>query len=283
LKVTIFAIPKAMEGETARLQQNAFDSWRRLGSEVQTILLGDEVGLAQAAQQFGFQHIPTIQRNPLGTPLISDCFQQARQAASASLMVYLNADILLGNDFLDTIQQVRSLDTNRFLGIGQRWESNLEDSVLPWNDQKLEDWIVRQRTASTPASIVCKDYFIFPRHLYQAIPAFAVGRGNWDNWMVYHAHRSGIPVIDLSQEITAVHQPHGHSHCGNRRAAYVVGDEAKENQKLAGGRHLLIGSHASHQLGNAGQLTPMGSRIFSRAWRDAPRFIGLLRSLMNVR
>ncbi len=42
--ITLFTIPKPLEGEFRRLQENAVGSWRVLGPEVEILLLGDEPG-----------------------------------------------------------------------------------------------------------------------------------------------------------------------------------------------------------------------------------------------
>jgi len=278
----LFSIPKPMVGEAERLQLNAFESWRRLGPQVEVVILGDGAGLAETATAFGFRHLPYLQTNRQGTPLISDAMAQTRANVSAQLFLYTNADIIFTSDLMSVLDDVRSWPVNRFVGIGQRWESELQEDVRGWNAAQWSQWVEQLQHFGRRASVVCKDYFLFPRHLYLNIPQFAVGRGNWDNWMVYQAHRQGVPVVDLTHRVTAIHQPHGHAHCGGRRQAYVVGEEAVENQRLAGGRHLLIGSHASHYLASSGQIRPMGLRWLRRAVSDTPRFLELLRTLVQT-
>ncbi len=280
-QLCLFSIPKPFRGAAERLQQNALDSWRRLGSRVEVVLLGDEAGVAEAAREFGFLHCPKLSCNSQGTPLISDAWNAVRQATNTRQFLYSNADILFEQNLLTAAEVLDSWPANRYLAIGQRIESDLGEDVRGWSNEQLQDWIRRQRREREKASVVCKDYFLFPRHLFLDVPDFAVGRGNWDNWMVYHAHRSGIPVVDLTNAVVALHQPHDHRHSGGRRQAYVVGDEARENQRLAGGRHLLVGSHASHFLNDQGQVVPMGWRWIPRATRDIPRFVDLLRSLVS--
>jgi hypothetical protein len=277
----LFSIPKPMNGEAERLQHNAFESWRRLGDTLQVILLGNDPGVAGAAAHYGFSHLPELITNALGTPLVSDALARVRQHSDADWLLYTNADILFDNSLSTAVAALRNHVGSRFLGIGQRLESDLSVDLRSWSDAEMSEWMAAQRRAGQWASVVCKDYFLFPRHVYQNIPDFAVGRGNWDNWMVYQAHRWGMPVIDMTAHLTAVHQPHGHNHSGGRRLAYVAGAEARENQRLARGRHLLVGSHASHYLDSQGKLKPMGWRWLPRAAKDTPRFVQLLRSLIQ--
>ena len=64
------------------------------------------------------------------------------------------------------------------------------------------------------------------------IPAFAVGRGYWDTWMVNHALAANYAVVDCSLVITVVHQNHPYVHIrGGRNEAYM-GREAQINKSL---------------------------------------------------
>lgn len=281
-RLTLFALPKPMIGDARRLQRNAFSSWARLRPEIEVFLLGDETGIREAADEFGFHHLADLRRNQWGTPLLHDGFARIRERSRTSLLGYVNADILFGRDLVSAIGNLQRMTSNRFLAIGQRWESELQQDVTTWEAERLEQWIGSQRGQVPVASVVCKDYFLFPRHLYQELPAFAVGRGNWDNWMVYQAHRQGHPVVDLSAHVTAVHQPHQHQHSGGRIKAYVSGPEARENQRLAGGRHLVVGSHASHRMDAQGRIARMGWHLPGRVISDIPRFLQLLSSFRNV-
>lgn len=268
-----------MTGLSARVQANAFESWRRLGPNLEVLILGDEPGLAETAKAFGFRHVPRIRCNAAGTPLISDAWRVAREYSTAKWLLYCNADILFHDDLIAAVHHINAWGRNRFLGIGQRIESSLEESILEWRPDRWDQWASEQRQKCPRASVVCKDFFLFPRHLYPSVPDFAVGRGNWDNWIVYEAHRTGTPVVDLTAGVTAIHQPHDHAHAQGRRQVYMDGSEARENQRLGRGRHLLIGSHISHYLDSDGKIKPAHLRWLLRAAGDTPRFLQLLRSL----
>ena len=64
------------------------------------------------------------------------------------------------------------------------------------------------------------------------MPSFAVGRGVWDNWLIYKAKYLKIPVIDATQSIVAIHQKHDYSHAGGYRSIWC-GEERRKNLKLA--------------------------------------------------
>ncbi len=265
--LTIFTAPKPFTNpHIATIQRNAIRSWSALGPEVDVILLGEESGLAEAAAELGVRHIPEVQRNANGTPLVSSMFALARQASDTPLLACVNADILLLPDFLSQARRVQEQLAGRsFLLVGQRWDLAVSEPLdfSPGWDARL-----RARTASAGKlhKAVGSDYFIFPRQAFTHMPAFAIGRAGWDNWMIYAARSGGFPVIDATASIQIIHQNHDYSHLPGGRPHYDL-PETDENIRLAGGkRAILMLGDASHRL-EAGKVLPYPGRF---AW---PRFL----------
>ena len=78
--ITLFSAPKPFtDPHIATIQRNAIKSWTLL-PDVDVILLGDEEGLAEAADELGVKHIPDVARSESGTPLISSMFHLARES-----------------------------------------------------------------------------------------------------------------------------------------------------------------------------------------------------------
>ncbi len=278
-KLTIFAIPKPFEGHIGTIQKNAIRSWAQLQPHVEILLMGSgDPQLASIASEVGAR-VVDLECNANGTPLLSHAFRQVHRHARTSLICYANCDLIFGPRLLDVCQQLENARWPSFLAIGQR--TNLEvldelDMADPGQFASLEE---RSRREGKPESIVCKDYFLFPHPLFQQMPEFLVGRGNWDNWMVAEAKNRRTPVVDVSPLLRAIHQHHDHTHVsGGRKNAYIFGDEARINQRLAGGRHLVRGSTADWELTEKGPVKrsfPTFALI-----RDLPRFLGLLRDLL---
>lgn len=274
--LTIFTLPKPFEGHSRLIQTNAIRSWSLLQPRPQIILFGDEPGTAALAGELNLQHAPRLDRNPHGTPLLNGVFAQAQTLATQPILAYVNADIILLNDFMAAIDRLQAAAFSSFLMIGRRVDLDLAEPVN-FEDPTWETGL-RRRAAreGVLAPVVCKDYFVFPRPLYAHIPAFAVGRGNWDNWMVYHAHQANIPVIEATGAVTALHQNHGYAHLAQGRGeAYVTGEEARQNAHLAGGMRLVKGSAATWRLTPSGlkrnRLPPLLTFL-----TDLPRFSRLL-------
>ncbi|MBB5032502.1 hypothetical protein [Prosthecobacter vanneervenii] len=279
LRLTLFAVPKPFEGHIGCIQRNAVRSWRQLGEQVQILLFGDEHGTREMAQEVGAVHLPHIRYNQHGTPLLDGVFAEAHQHGTAPFLVYVNADIILLDDLWTTLEIVRQSAHQRFLIFGKRTDLDVTETI----PMESAGWQQQLRLDAAQRGVLayrgCKDYFLFSRLVYETIPAFAVGRGNWDNWMLHDAKLRKIPVIDVTGTLTAIHQNHGYSHTkGSRKMAYVTGAEARENERLAGGQNIVSGSTPTHTIRGRQirRLSWMASRWLY--WREIPQLFKLLKS-----
>lgn len=236
--LTLFSSPKPfVNPHIATIQRNAIQSWLALGSEVEIVLLGDERGIADLCQDLNLKHVPEIKTNSLGTPLISSLFNTAREMNDSPLLAYVNTDIVLFNDFLESAKKVRQ-SLNKFLLVGQRWDmeiTSLLDFREGWQDQLRMDCL-QNGTLHKPMG---SDYFIYPRECFKDIPDFAVGRAGWDNWMIYESRQQGWKTIDATGDIMIIHQNHDYAHLPNGQPHYRL-PETDENVRLAGGRRTIF-------------------------------------------
>ena len=278
---TLFAIPKDFVGHTGLIQRNAIRSWMRLGSNVDVILLGDAAGIKEAASETGATHIPGVSCNEHGTPLISSAFKLAQGQAKSDYLTYVNSDIILLKDFQRSIERIINYGMKQFLAIGRRIDLEISSEFSFDNLHQVETILNNVQQFGRQAPLVCKDFFVFHKSMFNEMPPFAVGRGNWDNWVVHSANRNNTPVIDLSQCATIIHQNHdyAHMHNGGRKAAYVTGDEAKQNETLAGGKHIVSGCASTYCLTPTHLKRRSMSGLNIPFWTDIPNFLRLLRNL----
>lgn len=252
--ITLFSAPKPFtDPHIATIQRNAIKSWTLL-PEVEIILLGEEMGLAETSYKLGVKHISTVDRNVNGVPLISSMFQLARENSTNPLLCIINADMILMPDFVEAAKQVMKLK-DKFVLLSQRWDLDITEPVdftEGWQN-RLSSIVNRQGVLHRPAG---SDFFLFPKSCYQDIPDFAIGRAGWDNWMIYKASKENWPVIDCTPSVMIVHQNHDYSHLPGGRPHYEHPD-TNENIRLAGGqaavRYTILDS--THQLSKDGKLT----------------------------
>ena len=233
--LTLFTVPKPFAGLASIHQRNALRSWTLLSPAPNVILFGDEPGVGQAAESLGLTHHAHVEKSELGTPLLSSVFGSAhRETAGSQLLGYVNADIILLQDFVRTLEIVSGW-RSRFLLLGRRWDVDVPGE-LRFDARGAEELRSSVRSSGERRDGWWIDYFVFPRGLWSEIPSFAVGRPAWDNWMVFDAIRRGIPVVDGTESITAIHQRHGHSHVPRARGDHWQGPEGDRNRALAGGQ-----------------------------------------------
>jgi len=231
--LTLFAIPKHFRGHIATIQRNAIASWTRLAPRPEILLFGDEEGTAEIAAEFGLRHFPEVAHNEFGTPLLDDLFRKAEQHASTPVLGYVNADIILTNDFPAALDRVRS-QFERFMMVGRRWDLDwgepLDLSHPRWA-QEIREQAIRANV-QRPGNFI--DYFVYSRGLCASLLPLAIGRFSWDNYLLWRAKSRGAELVDVSPTVVAIHQNHDYSHHPVGPSEVLEGPERKRNRRMVG-------------------------------------------------
>ena len=268
--LTVFSTPKPFNGHSSVIQRNALKSWTLLHPDVEVILFGDEEGTAEACKDLDIRHEPQVRRNEYGTKYLNYIFDRARELASHKILCYANCDIMLTSDFRSALELV-SKAHRRFLIIGKRWDTEI---TAPW-DFSRPDWQVQLRSRAQregrqngPSWV---DYFCFSNDLYyQKMPPFLIGRNGWDPWLTWHAYNTGVPLIDASRAVLAVHQNHDYAYLKAGAVPLHKDAEVFHNWKLGHGPewHYYTVKAATEQLvggklkpNRLSRFGPMQSRI----------------------
>jgi hypothetical protein len=236
--LTIFTAPKPFNNpHIATIQWNAISSWKALGPDVQVILLGNDAGIRETAQELDVQHIGEVHCNDLGTPLIGSLFDLTRRSSQTPFYMIINTDIILFSECKTSMEKVQA-QADQFLIVGQRWDLDVREK-LDFSDGWQEKLKQRLKVEGHLHPRGGSDYFIFPETCYQTVPNFAIGRAGWDNWMIYEARRRGWKAIDGTSDIQIIHQDHDYSHLPNGQPHYRL-PETFENVRLAGGARTIF-------------------------------------------
>ena len=231
--ITLFSMPKAFTNTFATIQENALKSWMKLRPCPEIILFGNDEGVAEFAQKYNLKHIPNVQRNEFGTPLLNDLFLKAQTTAAGEICVYVNADIILMNDFVEAVDKVGT-EFDQFLMIGRRWDIDITESV-EFDKEKWQEHL-RMQVKMVGSLHLDRgiDYFAFRKGLWRQIPPFGIGRTAWDNWLVYAPLSEGKDVVDATEAVTVVHQNHNFSHIRGGKETPRFQLEAQQNREIAG-------------------------------------------------
>jgi hypothetical protein len=207
-KLHMFCFPKPWIPEFSEIQTAAVRSWTHLKPKSIT-LLGFEQGTSENAKKLGVASASEqILCNSWGTPLVSDIFAKMQNLVPPNeLICYVNADIVLAEDFASTLSAVsRSKQRqNDWLMVGKRTDLSVPASSA------LQELTVEQIMALADSGAGKDhgwggiDYFVFPSGLFQFVYPFALGKFVWDQWLLGNAYRRGCCTIDASMTIRAVH------------------------------------------------------------------------------
>lgn len=259
--LTIFTIPKPFTGHNKIIQRNAVQSWKRIKPECEIILFGNDEGVAEIAHELNIKHIPEVEKNEFGTPLLSSAFDLAQKLAMHDTLMYVNADIIFMPDIMTAVRKIGKKD---FLICGRRWDLDILGEIDFNNNTWIATLLNDINTMGVLHGLSGMDYFIFPKNLIN-MPAFAVGRPGWDTWLIYNMRVKNIPVIDATQAITIIHQNHDYSHSKFGEKKRIGGPERLRNIEIAGGvTCMLTLRDADWELGENGLRRPeFPKRFFS--------------------
>ena len=245
--LSIFSIPKPFAGHSEIIQRNAIQSWLQLKPQCEIILCGTDQGVSEIAMEYDLIHIPDIESNDFGTPLLNSAFNKVRQVSKNNLTCYVNADIIILNSLIDAI---RLVPFQHYLLLGQRWNMDITDLIdfdkLGW-EEELKHVLNKRGQLQPPFG---SDYFVFNKEIKWEMPEFAVGRPGWDNWLIYKARALNLPVVDGTKVVVAIHQNHDYSHVPKADdLSSFEGPEAVMNRDLMGSKsHAFNINDATHQL-----------------------------------
>lgn len=273
--LTLFTTAKPFRGHNATIQRNALQSWKLLHPDVEILVLGSDDRVVQVCSELGLRYEPNIIVNPSGTKRLDSIFDRAQKIASHELLCYCNCDIVLTRDFLQALEDLRKW-RSRFLMIGRRWDTDVTAPIDFSRPSWEKELVALAHSTGFQRAYHNIDYFVFPRGLYTEIPPLVIGRVGWDPWLVGKAHALGVPVADVSDCVTAIHQNHDYDYHPQGMIGVCRDEEAQRNAQLARGIRLMTIEDAHWRLTDAGLkknqfywLAPA-----KRRWRDFSAAIG---------
>lgn len=285
--LALYTCPKPFEGHVGDIQTNALRSWTALEGSPELLVLGEDPGVAGIADELGIRHVPDVETNDQGTPLVDSLFARAREAASHEQLCYVNADIVLPEAFATTLTELRehapeALVVGRRVNVDVRGRLDFADG---W-PAELEAKVEAESELDYPDAI---DYFAYPADTFGEIPPFGIGRFGWDNWLLHRARERGHAIVDASPATTVVHQRHDYRDADdearqreireNRRLVTADADDADEIDRL---RRMLTIADADHRYTGEGLEA---NRSLRRAWRgllDLSQRYPVLRPLVHL-
>ncbi|KAK1858056.1 hypothetical protein I4F81_000670 [Pyropia yezoensis] len=226
----IFTAPKPFVGSDKVNNERAIRSWLRLRPAPRITLLGNETGYAEAAATFGLRLENRVDKNFLGVPLFNSMLNRANQSTAAVTLI-VNGDIMLFEDFVQTLRKILSSFENFFV-VGARYDvDSLPTDVAeddPTYASRVRSHVLSAGTLHTYGGM---DVWAWntggPRLFDSAMPHFIFGRGKYDNWLTHETIAAGRrQVVDVSETCLTVHVRHDYHLVSGGAAGAVVGPAA---------------------------------------------------------
>lgn len=209
MKLLIVSTMKPMIEGFIIEQYNAVRSWQHLRLKPEIVIFGDDFGVSDFCRRYKIRNIPSVKKNKKDVPLVSDIIEQAYTLCDDSTYVaYINADILLLDDFCDNLEafdrafpNVKSclltairFDTFKFRKLNFR-----KNEGKQWKSEVTNNFIGKPATADGI------DLFVHKKGNYSNMPDFAVARLMFDTWMLDYAIKYFEVVVNLTDTVKIWH------------------------------------------------------------------------------
>lgn len=243
--VSFFSVPKAFKGHIDVIQQNAIRSWLQILPPENIFLMGDDDGISDVAASYQLNHIGQLKSHEKYTvPLLSDIFKRAIEACQTPYVCYINTDIILCDDFKRAVETVLAQKQNVMM-VSSRYNLDITQPI----EEMSSDILAQLRSEALKLGDMYPaggtDFFLAPKGVFADIPEFLLGRGYWDNWLMYRAKKKGAALIDTTADVVAIHQNHDYSHIegivADRNSLEIVlkAEQGEYNYKIAGGKKTI--------------------------------------------
>jgi len=204
-------------GQKMAIQQNTLLALQSMHPFVDVTVYTNSTAGELVCQRLNLRCSAEFEVNSHGTPLLKSMFLSTENRTSAYFYGYLNADILFDSSLLSTLSLVRRAIestrlTPRALVVGRRLNYNMsgvDSSALYFKSASdVASAILVMRQNADLFTNYALDFFFVTRGAFNwtSVPDFVVGRRGYDNWLVDHAHHTGVSVVDATRTLAPVHQ-----------------------------------------------------------------------------
>ena len=196
--ITLFCHPRPFESHFDVIQRNAIGSFKVAFGEVWA--MGRNCMDADADMKW-----PYI-RYQHDLPVLSHMFAIANRNGKYPIKCYCNSDIILPPNFPHAIARV-ALEFPTFLAVGRRTDVPISP-IIQFDSgwwERVEEFA---QMYGKPHGIAGIDYFCYRGDVWGKIPPFVL-LALFDNWLVGKAIQRGVPVVDMTERVLAIHQNHG--------------------------------------------------------------------------
>ena len=212
------------------IYNNTFINWSLYQNQVTPVFFYSSFDvLYNMSDSCGWKMLKVPMSNKWGVPILRTMFLEAQKHFDSHFYAYANADILFDESLLETLAAVIAAKPTapHILITGRRTNVYTTKMITSFKE------VTHLLAGKEPFISDAQDYFISTRDGYdwRTIPDFVVGRLGYDNWLVAHAIRAKMAVIDATDTLGALHQTGAG---GNAEGWNAPDEERYYNYKQAG-------------------------------------------------
>jgi hypothetical protein len=208
MKLLILSTMKPLIDEFIIEQTNSVLSWTKLRINPTIIIFGDDKGVPEFCEKHNLIN-KNVSRDAKNVPYIADIFYQGYQYMDENphdYVMYINADILLMNDFCDTLESFNK----QYPTVNSCLLTAIRNNIFKYDliDFQDTDWDVKFKNKHPlnphhPAGI---DLFLHKKNNYlNKIPEFVISRYYFDSYLIDYAIKNFEMSINITDTVNVYH------------------------------------------------------------------------------
>lgn len=204
-----FVIFTSFEPTTKReiVHNNTKRNWPSLDCQIRAVLFTNNSVLAKEFRSGGWDILPIKYVSKSDTPILKHMYITIARHYKASIIGYVNADILFTSSLKQTLEFINKYDKiigTHFMLTGKR--INIENLTTD-EASSVSSLIWASKDRGTLFRTDAEDYFFTNRFFpWNSLPDVVIGRPAYDNFLLLFAKMSNFTTVDLTQTVDAVHQ-----------------------------------------------------------------------------
>lgn len=228
--ITLFTTAKEFSGINRVNQLNAIRSWLFSSDRPQVIIFGKSAGCEELGIHPNLIFTEQVSLSETGAPLGNEMFDAVNKMAKHPVCCYVNADIILPAKFFEVASALHKKLEKNYLLVGERWDVTVNEEM-----EFSDDWegvFFKKYSPSFKLHLAAgSDIFLFPKgqYAFKNTRPFYIGRGGWDNWMIFSARKSGFRVVDITPSVRVIHLNHDYSHKKHHNQEALEKKEISDN------------------------------------------------------
>jgi len=182
------------------IQYNSVKSWTLLEPRPKILIIGNDPGSQELAEELNVTHIPDVKLSENGIPILPDMIRVSEENSICEDLLLCSSDIIL---FQDTIHAYKSIKQKfkEYCGVVAKFEKTINHKI-----DFSPGWEQEVKTGLQGGHPGAGDYFLYTKGFWEGMPDFVIGRCLCDTWMFGFGRKKNM--VNMNDAVTIIHQSH---------------------------------------------------------------------------